>query len=174
MAIPQREAPAPADTGSGRKDKTPRQHGSNATTEPAAALLDRLERVRKTGPGRWLARCPSHDDRTPSLAVREADDGTVLVKCSAGCGAADVVGAVGLELRDLFPDRLDHRRRPTRPGERHVPRDALRAVADEAVLVLIAAEDTAAGKALADTDRNRLALATKRLRAAAREAGCNG
>jgi putative DNA primase/helicase len=38
----------------------------------------------KVGSG-WLARCPAHDDRTPSLSLRDADDGKVLVRCHAGC-----------------------------------------------------------------------------------------
>lgn len=70
-------------------------------------LLDRLEAVRDNGRGRWMARCPAHDDRSPSLSIRETDD-RILVHCHAGCGAADVVAAVGLELRDLFTQPLDH------------------------------------------------------------------
>lgn len=71
----------------------------------AAKLLDRLQGVRQSGPGRWLAKCPAHEDRSPSLSVRELDDGTALIKCFGGCGAADVLAAVGLELKDLFPRR---------------------------------------------------------------------
>ena len=39
---------------------------------------------RKAGGG-WMARCPAHDDREPSLSIRDADDGKVLVRCHAGC-----------------------------------------------------------------------------------------
>ena len=39
---------------------------------------------RKAGGG-WTARCPAHDDRTPSLSIRDADDNKVLVRCHAGC-----------------------------------------------------------------------------------------
>jgi putative DNA primase/helicase len=28
--------------------------------------------------GGWMARCPTHDDRKPSLSIRDADDGKVL------------------------------------------------------------------------------------------------
>ena len=42
-------------------------------------LLDRLEAVRETGSSRWIARCPAHDDSSPSLAVRELDDGRILL-----------------------------------------------------------------------------------------------
>ena len=38
---------------------------------------------RKVG-GAWMARCPTHDDREPSLSIRDADDGKVLVRwCAA-------------------------------------------------------------------------------------------
>ncbi|MCI0654836.1 MAG: hypothetical protein L0Y39_10215 [Methylococcaceae bacterium] len=68
-------------------------------------LLSRLESLLQTGPDRWIGRCPSHDDKRPSLAIREIEGGTLLLKCFAGCSAADIVQAVGLELRDLFPPR---------------------------------------------------------------------
>jgi DNA primase len=50
-----------------------------------AALLDRLEGVRACGPGRWVARCPAHEDRSPSLSIRKKDDGTTLLHCFSGC-----------------------------------------------------------------------------------------
>jgi hypothetical protein len=39
----------------------------------------------------WLARCPAHDDRRPSLAIRDGGDGHVLVHCHAGCEQRDVI-----------------------------------------------------------------------------------
>lgn len=87
----------------------------------ADAILSRLDAVRKVGPGRWRARCPAHDGKNKQvLSIGETTDGTVLVKCFAGCTAAAVVGAVGLELHDLFP-KVDwqetgtHNARPKRP-----------------------------------------------------------
>ena len=64
-----------------------------------------LEKVKRTGAGRWIGRCPAHDDRSPSLALRELDDGRVLVHCFAGCSAQEVVTGVGLDLSDLFPSQ---------------------------------------------------------------------
>lgn len=64
-------------------------------------LLGRLEGVRKSGEGKWQAKCPSHDDRLPSLAISEAQD-KILIHCFAGCSPMDVLEAVGLELGDLF------------------------------------------------------------------------
>lgn len=55
--------------------------------------------------GRGLWTCPAHEDRSPSLSVNEGDDGRVLINCFAGCEAAAVVEAIGLNLRDLFDGR---------------------------------------------------------------------
>ena len=139
----------------------------------AANLLDRLDKVRRTGDGRWIACCPAHEDRTPSLSIRETDDGTVLVHCFSGCGAADVLGAVGMNLAALFPDRPGDHRRKARRGQRHVPADVLACIARDAVLVMIAAEDVRQGKALSDDDADKLSRASERLRRAAREGGAN-
>jgi putative DNA primase/helicase len=48
---------------------------------------------RKAGSG-WMARCPAHEDRDPSLSIRDADDGKVLVRCHAGCDQGRVIAAL--------------------------------------------------------------------------------
>jgi len=118
----------------------------------ADALLIRLEAVREREPGSWIAKCPSHQDRSPSLSVRETNDGTVLLKCFAGCGAADVVGAVGLSLRDLFPERPEHRRNKDVKRPRINPWDLLRALSHRCTVLLIAAEDLSHNKPLNSAD----------------------
>jgi len=57
-------------------------------------LLNRLDGVRRTGPSRWIARCPAHDDHKPSLSIRHADDGKVLVHCHAGCDQERVLATL--------------------------------------------------------------------------------
>ena len=47
---------------------------------------------RKCGSG-WIARCPAHDDRHPSLSIAE-DNGTLLVHCFAGCSQESVLGSL--------------------------------------------------------------------------------
>jgi hypothetical protein len=69
---------------------------------PLETMLGKLPTAKKSGKG-WVARCPAHDDRKASLSIRETQDGTVLLKCFAGCDASAVLSAVGLALRDLFP-----------------------------------------------------------------------
>lgn len=43
---------------------------------------------------RWMARCPVHDDRRPSLSISAGRDGKVLVHCHAGCDQRDVIAAL--------------------------------------------------------------------------------
>jgi len=128
----------------------------------AETLLSRLDKVRRTGAGRWIARCPAHDDKSPSLSIRELDDGRTLVHCFAGCSVREVVTAVGMELSDLFPPRplLDGRKPERRPFSSD---DALRCLAFEARLVRLAALETLEGKPLSDADFERLALAVERI-----------
>ena len=130
----------------------------------AATLIDRLEGVRESGPGRWVARCPAHEDRSPSLSIREIADGTVLIHDFAGCSPSDILAAVGLELRDLFPEPLTHHRQPRRDRRHaHAAIEALKALSTESLVVLVAARAVAAGKALDDRDQSRLADAIVRI-----------
>jgi putative DNA primase/helicase len=57
---------------------------------------------RKAGGG-WTARCPAHDDRTPSLSIRDAEENKVLVRCHAGCDQDRVIAA--LRGRGLWGER---------------------------------------------------------------------
>jgi hypothetical protein len=71
------------------------------------AIISRLDKVKYLGTGRYMARCPAHDDRSPSLRVHEVSDGKILIKCFAGCPVDSIVEAIGLNLSDLFPDSVD-------------------------------------------------------------------
>jgi DNA primase len=51
---------------------------------PIEKVLSRLPGHRTAGDG-FKACCPSHEDRNPSLSIKETDDGTVLLKCFGGC-----------------------------------------------------------------------------------------
>ena len=76
------------------------------TVSPINNILERLDLVKETNHGRWRAKCPSHSSdksRNRTLSVSEVDTGAVLLNCFAGCSAEQIVNALGLELRDLFP-----------------------------------------------------------------------
>jgi 5S rRNA maturation endonuclease (ribonuclease M5) len=53
------------------------------------------------------ARCPAHEDRSPSLSVNEGNDGRAVINCHAGCEPGAVLAALGLTLADLFPDKTN-------------------------------------------------------------------
>jgi AAA domain len=67
-------------------------------------ILDLLQGVTRNGDG-WKARCPAHDDQTPSLSIKEGDDGRTLLKCHAGCTTEAICAKLNLTLADLFPPK---------------------------------------------------------------------
>jgi len=69
-------------------------------------LLGRLRGVRSLGGGRWVALCPAHDDRRPSLSIRATPAGRILLHCFAGCATEAVLEAIGLSWHDLFACRF--------------------------------------------------------------------
>ncbi len=68
-----------------------------------AELVQRLDA--KASNGHWMARCPAHDDREPSLQISEGTEGRVLLKCFAGCSIEAITRVIGIALSDLFPAR---------------------------------------------------------------------
>ncbi|MHB9799977.1 virulence-associated protein E [Pseudomonas sp. MT3] len=121
-------------------------------TSPVETLLARLDKVKAVKPGQWKACCPGHDDREPSLSIREAGDGKVLLHCWAGCSASDITAAVGLELRDLFPGERQPRNGPSRAAVEH-----------ERVVYQIGLSIQANGNRLNAEDQARFDLAKQRL-----------
>lgn len=125
---------------------------------PADRLLERLEGVREVGHGRWVARCSAHEDRRPSLSIRECSDGRLLVHCFASCDVGAVVAAVGLDLKDLFPPdeawRPATSTAPKRTARGRVPKipggDALAVLDLESFVVENIAHKVASGEKLTE------------------------
>lgn len=73
--------------------------------------LNKLQSVLEMEPAgdqQWQAKCPAHDDNRASLSIGViSPSGTLGVKCQAGCGTKEVLAAIGLQFRDLFPQRFD-------------------------------------------------------------------
>lgn len=131
----------------------------------AEVLLSRIEKVKATGQFRWIACCPAHADKSPSLTVRELEDGRVLVHCFAGCGVEAVLAAVGLEFSDLFPEKLPEQDYTQRQQRRagFAALDVLKALATEVAVVAAAAGTIQRQGWLNDDDAHRLAIAQDRL-----------
>jgi len=133
---------------------------------PVEVLLSRLQKVKGRN-GSWTACCPAHNDKGPSLAIREADDGRILLHCFAGCPVDSVVGAIGMDMTDLFPPNSKRRDYPVEGKPRIKPAfyasDLIRILAFEALVVSICAHDIRKGKKLPDEDYERLKVAQQRI-----------
>ena len=136
-------------------------------------LLSRLNRVKQTGRGRWVACCPAHDDKRPSLAITETDDGKVLVHDFGGCSVYDVLFSVRMKVQDLFAGSGEMPRNALKTAKMPFSyADAMRCIAFESTLAAVAAGNLANGVTLTDTDKARLMLASKRINHALEVCGC--
>lgn len=138
---------------------------------PIDLVLGRVDRPRRSGRG-WAARCPAHDDRSPSLAIAQADDGRVLLLCFAGCAPESIVTALGLRMADLFVSRPAVRMSPVERAEwRGRLLDAhraasIRGVLSELMIVWVACEQVRKGASLNEDGCARVAAAYDRIAAA--------
>jgi hypothetical protein len=87
---------------------------------PSAEIIAKGLDGRKRGNG-WIVRCPAHDDREPSLSIRDGSDGGLLFQRFAGCGQGRVISA--LRSRGLWGEKVHHEFRFTRPASRGVVND---------------------------------------------------
>lgn len=122
-------------------------------------ILSRLEKVKGRN-GAYTACCPAHKDKSPSLAIRELDDGRILMKCFANCSVQEIMGAIGMEIGDLFPDA----KKDLPPVKRkYYATDLLRVIEFEAWVVSVAAYTMSQGLPLSEEDRARMKVAQTRI-----------
>lgn len=80
-------------------------------------ILERLRKVKKHGTedNKWTALCPApqHKDKKRSFSIKLAENGTVLIKCHAGCTKEDILDALDLKWQDLFPEKIGNKKRLT-------------------------------------------------------------
>ena len=127
----------------------------------ADKLLSRLQRVKRTGPGKWIASSPTREDKSPSLAIRETDDGTILLHDFGGASVEAILGAVGLSFADLYPDKPGAIGKPVkRPFNAS---DVLSLVAFESAVAVIVISDVVRNDGATEEDLDRLLVAAQRL-----------
>lgn len=127
---------------------------SNNINVKLPLFLDRLDGAKTNGSNKWLAKCPAHPDRSPSLAIRLADD-RILIHCFAGCHVDAVLSAVGLDMTDLFPDRVAQPGTPKPKAPRFSAYELFPLLIQEALILALAFDAVVSGVALADTDLQR-------------------
>ncbi len=134
-------------------------------TDPVELVLSRLHGVIDRHNSAWMARCPAHDDRSPSLSVSRADDGRVLIYCNVGCTGDEIIGALGLSWNDLYPDTWEAAKaRALQPVKLRV--DPLEV---ERYVLRIAAARAQRGEALNLEDEARVEVAKLRVQASLRK-----
>jgi hypothetical protein len=135
-------------------------------------ILSRLNKV-KGRSGNWVACCPAHEDRSPSMTIRETPDGKILMHCFSGCSIGEIAGAIGIDLSDLFPptNEYDYNKPQRRDKPRFLASDLLKVISFEATVVAIAANDLAKGRTLRETDKDRLMTACQRINEALEMSG---
>lgn len=121
---------------------------------PIDVVLSRLDGVKATGRGKWMARTPTREDRTPSLSICEREDGRVLLYDFGGDDTADVLAAIGLTFADLYPN---NERRPARRGPNRA------AIEHERQIAAIGQSLLAQGEQLLPSQMERLQMARRRL-----------
>lgn len=131
-------------------------------------LLNRMDGVRKNGANHWIAKCPAHTDKYPSLSIACGEDGRILLHDFGGCKVHDVLAAVGLEVGDLFERRMKPQTRAQRAAamegfQRHSWEAALRIASTSMLTVQVAADMVQRGEPLSERDRQILATACGRI-----------
>jgi hypothetical protein len=126
-------------------------------------FLSALDKVKRNGKGQWVACCPAHADKSPSMTIAETDDGRVLVHCFAGCSVEEILGAVGMEFDVLYPPKPE-RHEPYKPiSKPFLAYSVVEVLAFEALIVVTAARLMANGETLDANDYQRLLLAAERM-----------
>lgn len=71
-------------------------------------VLPRLTGIRKTADG-YMARCPAHDDKDPSLSVKAGDTQPVVFNCFGNCATEDILAALDLTWADVSAAQEERR-----------------------------------------------------------------
>ena len=133
---------------------------------PLEKLLPHLDGVQSRG-NQYRAICPAHEsrNRSRSLSLKETDDGGVLLHCFAGCSPVEILGAIGLDLRDLFPADHTHSRprRPYTKRQAFRARDALQLLAFEITVAEAFIGDVIEHRPVTKEGWNRLTAARDRI-----------
>jgi hypothetical protein len=126
-------------------------------------LILLLNKVKKTGASSYIACCPAHNDKSPSLTLKETSDGRILIHCFAGCSIGDITSALNIEISDLYSDKTSFS-----PYQKQVwnAQEVLHAISHELSVVGVVCSDIKKGKVPSDDDYARFLMAINRIQTA--------
>lgn len=115
-------------------------------------LLSRLDKVKSNGSGKWIALCPAHADKRPSLAVKLTDDDKILLKCWCACDVESIISAIGLTLSDLMPEKPQGYNRTRARVTRFSKTEMFDRLLHESIILGLGIRQLLNGKELSPTD----------------------
>ena len=130
-------------------------------------ILNNLSNVRKKSHLSYVACCPAHNDKSPSLAIREIEGERILIKCFAGCSVQAVLSAIVLEMIDLFPPKPKNDRGGYKRISKPFTADQLLAIIEyEASYIEFISQEIVFNEKLSIDDYARVILAKDRIQKA--------
>lgn len=63
-----------------------------------------LDKCKQTGNNKYMAICPAHKDKSPSLSVTQGQNGRIVVYCFAGCSLQEIATSLNLKVSDFFAE----------------------------------------------------------------------
>ena len=94
----------------------------------------------------------------------------MLVHCFGGCSVESVLGAIGLDMTDLFPERVAAPGTGTAPQRLRLPASqAIEFLERETMIVAVVGGDMVRKKAITETEHRRLIQAVSRVQFVAQE-----
>ena len=132
-------------------------------------ILSRLNKVKKTSKdNEYSALCSAHEDKSPSLSIKELPDGRVLINCFAGCNPSEILSSIGLSLEDLYPESKGNFKSEKRPfSSSH----GLKMIGYESTIILACAGFLREGKELSEANFVRMVEAVSRIQNVLRACG---
>lgn len=127
-------------------------------------FLNRLNKVTQKGNGKWLACCPVHNDKSPSLGIDD-DNGVVLIHCF-GCGATgpEVADKLGIDISELFPpNNTDYESHTNQSRKYFNSGHVIDAIFDELLVSSIVINDFIKDPSQADIVKERLTISLERI-----------
>ena len=128
-----------------------------------AELSTKLNKFRRISEGRYIACCPVHGDKNPSLGITLKDNGKWLINClSCGANGQAVCDVLGIDVTALFPPN-DNPRYEKQPRIGFSAWQLLHAIQPDLVRLLVIANMLREIEALTEEDRAFIASLVIRL-----------